>query len=68
MIWTAEKIALFRSRLGWSRKKFAERVGVSYLTVLRWELGQKSPSRLACASLARLSQSEGVSLGSLDGA
>lgn len=38
-------IQLFRSQLGLSQQELAERLGVSYPTVNRWEAGKMEPRR-----------------------
>ncbi len=45
-----------RGRLGLTQDQFAERLGVSTITVHRWETGQSRPRRLALEKLAQLRQ------------
>ncbi|MCY3931985.1 MAG: helicase-related protein [Acidobacteria bacterium] len=45
-----------RGRLGLTQEQFAERLGVSTITVHRWESGQSHPRRLALEKLAQLRQ------------
>ena len=48
------KVKQLRLMLGLSQKQFAERVGVSFATVNRWERGHFKPSQLAIQKLAEL--------------
>jgi len=43
----ANLIREIRSRLGLTQEKFAHHLGVTYLTVSRWENGRTSPSPMA---------------------
>lgn len=43
----ADLIREIRSRLGLTQEKFAHQLGVTYLTVNRWENGRTSPSPMA---------------------
>ena len=43
----ADLIREIRSRLGLTQEKFAHHLGVTYLTVSRWENGRTSPSPMA---------------------
>ena len=45
-----------RGHLGLTQEQFAERLGVSTITVHRWESGQSHPRRLALEKLAQLRQ------------
>ena len=45
-----------RGRLGLTQEQFADRLGVSTITVHRWESGQSRPRQLALEKLARLHQ------------
>ena len=45
-----------RGRLGLTQEQFADRLGVSTITVHRWESGQSRPRQLALEKLARLQQ------------
>lgn len=49
-----KQIKALRLKLGLSQAIFAERVGVSRSTVIRWEMGQVEPSRLAARLLDAL--------------
>jgi len=51
---TAEWIRTLRKRLGLTQGQLAERLGVTFVTVSRWENGQARPNRLALRSLATL--------------
>ncbi len=52
--WNAARIKELRARLGLSQEKLAERLGVTFATVNRWENGANRPSRLSIARLAEL--------------
>ena len=43
-----------REKLGLTQEKFASRLGISFVTVSRWEKGKSSPSPLAQEKLNRL--------------
>ncbi len=45
-----------RGRLGLTQEQFAERLGVSTITIHRWESGQSHPRRLALEKLGQLRQ------------
>lgn len=49
-----DEIVTLRERLGLSQTELAERVGVVYSTVWRWETGQVEPSPLALRLLRHL--------------
>lgn len=49
-----EQIKKLRQAFGWSQQKLAEQLGVSLMTVLRWEKGYTEPSPLALEKLERL--------------
>lgn len=51
-----EWIADLRTRLGMTQSQFAERLGVTNVTVSRWETGQARPNKLARKTLAALAQ------------
>lgn len=46
-----EAIRELRRQLGLSQEAFARRIGVSVLTVRRWEKGSSKPSPLALAKI-----------------
>ena len=50
----AEEIKKLRKLKGWSQQRFAERIGVSITTVVRWEKGKHAPSPLAQERLEHL--------------
>src|SRR5215470_9926176 len=60
----AERIKHFRARRGLTQQALAERLGVSFATVNRWENGQTKPSKL---SWNRLRQME-MEIGEKEGA
>ena len=49
-----KEIKALRLMLDLSQEAFAARVGVSYMTIHRWESGKSKPYRLAEESLQRL--------------
>jgi len=51
---TGEEIRALRERLGWSQEQMAQRLGVSFTTVNRWERGRFRASPLAERELRRL--------------
>ena len=53
-VWTAERVKRLRQRMQLTQEEFAQIVGAVVSTVNRWENGRKTPSRLACVSMARL--------------
>ena len=57
-----------RSRLGLTQEQFAERLGVSTITVHRWESGQSRPRRLALEKLAQLGEEAAASAASASAA
>ena len=48
------EVRSLRGQLGLTQEQFADRLGVSTITVHRWESGQSQPRRLAMEKLARL--------------
>lgn len=52
--WSAERIAALRKRLGDTQEDFAARIGVTFVSVNRWENGHAKPSKLAVQVLERL--------------
>lgn len=53
---SAEWIKELRSEIGATQAELAERLGVTYVTVSRWENGQARPNRLAMRALLALVQ------------
>lgn len=51
-----EWIADLRNRLGLTQSEFAGRLGVTNVTVSRWETGQVRPNKLAQKTLAELAR------------
>ena len=47
-------VARLRSRLGLSQEKFAEKLGVSVSSVVKWETGWHKPGGLSVRALERL--------------
>ena len=50
------EVRRLRSQLGLTQEQFGDRLGVSTITVHRWESGQSRPRRLAVEKLAQLSE------------
>lgn len=42
---TASDIGKFREAMGWTQAELAERLGVSQVSVSRWETGERVPGR-----------------------
>ena len=55
-----EVLRALRSKLGLSQEALAERLGVSFATVNRWEGGANIPQRAAREAIARLAEEAGV--------
>lgn len=49
-----------RARLGLTQEQLADRLGVSFATVNRWEGGHASPQRAAALAIAALAQEAGI--------
>lgn len=54
--WTSERIEALRGKLGLTQEQFAHRLGVTYVTVNRWENGRFSPKGLSLEALMRMEQ------------
>ncbi len=59
-IGSADWIKDLRVELGLTQAEFAERLGVTYVTISRWENGQSRPNRLAVKAMTALAQSSGA--------
>lgn len=57
---TPESIKSLRQSLGLSQEELAERLGVSFSTVNRWERGHRSPTRLALMRLDALAREASI--------
>jgi transcriptional regulator with XRE-family HTH domain len=55
-----EQIRKYRSRVGLTQAELADRLGVSFATVNRWENGQTKPSPLSWQQLVRLDEGEEI--------
>lgn len=55
-----EKIKRLRLKLGLTQERFAHRLGVTFVTVNRWESGNAKPSPLAIQEINRLKRSTKV--------
>jgi len=49
-----------RKHLGWTRQKFAFLVGVSEMTVHRWETARSTPGGVHLGSMNALAQEQGI--------
>ena len=49
-----DRIKALRAKLGLTQVQLAERLGVSFATVNRWENGKSKPSQLSWAQIQRL--------------
>lgn len=49
--WSAKRIRSLREALGETQEVFARRLGVSWVTISRWEGSRGKPSRLAVQQL-----------------
>ena len=53
-------IRALRNHLGLTQEQFAERLGVAFTTVNRWEGGDSKPQRAALEMLERMKQEAGM--------
>ncbi len=62
---TGQEIKEWRNRHGLTQEQFAREVGVSWSTIAKWEIGQRSPNRFTRPMLEnairRLEKREGKS-------
>ena len=56
----AEAIKDARAKLGVSQQQFAEKLGVSFSTVNRWEQGYHIPNKLSVKAVQNLCQANGI--------
>jgi SNF2 family DNA or RNA helicase len=54
------KIKAIRAKLGLTQVQLAQRLGVSFATVNRWENEQSKPSKLSWAQIERLQDNDGI--------
>ena len=59
----SEKIRQLRGRLGLTQQSLADCLGVSFVTVNRWENGRFRPSKLARASILDFAAKHGIMVG-----
>ena len=52
----ADRIQTVRQEIGATQSQFAERIGVSYVTVNRWENGKNTPNELAWEKIQQIEQ------------
>ena len=62
---TPGQIRALRNHLGLTQEQFAERLGVAFTTVNRWEGGDSKPQRAALEVLERLKQEAGIESGTV---
>lgn len=55
---TPQEIIQLRLRLGLTQEQFAHKLGVTHVTVNRWENGKAKPSNLAKQALLNLAESK----------
>ena len=58
----AATILRFREHLGWTQDHLAAKLEVNRRTVIRWEVGDSRPSRLATSKLKTLARHRGFKL------
>ena len=54
--WPPKRVRALRERLGDTQEAFAHRLGVSWVTVSRWENGKNGPVGLAVRALEGLDE------------
>lgn len=54
--WTAAAVRRLRKQLGLTQEKFAQRLGVSFVAVSRWENGHSVPKGLSEKALGALAK------------
>lgn len=54
--WDAKRIKALRARFGETQESFAHRLGVTFVSVNRWEGGRAKPSPLAVRLFDKLDQ------------
>lgn len=52
--WTAERIVALRNKLHLTQEQFSQKLGVTYVSVNRWENGKVLPKGLSLRALAEL--------------
>jgi putative transcriptional regulator len=52
--WSGNEVLYLRKMRGLTTEGLARKLGVSYVTVSRWENGHNSPSPLACWKLEKV--------------
>lgn len=52
--WTADRILDLRDRLGLTQEQFSQELGVTYVSVNRWENGKSTPRGLSLRALELL--------------
>jgi DNA-binding transcriptional regulator YiaG len=52
--WTPARIRKLRKRLGLTQEQFAHKLGVTFVSVNRWENGHSTPTGLSARALEAL--------------
>jgi DNA-binding transcriptional regulator YiaG len=55
--WSAARVKGLRQRLGLTQEQFAARLGVTFVTANRWEMGRSTPTGLSKKALDALEES-----------
>ena len=64
---SSEQIKEIRSRLNLSQSELAEKLGVSFATVNRWEKGHCEPSQIAVNAIKNLCAENNIDFSQLEG-
>jgi len=56
--WTASRIVALRNKLRLTQEQFSRKLGVTYVTVNRWENGKSVPKGLSLKALERVDHRE----------
>lgn len=59
---TGAQVRAFRAAIGWTQEQLAQAVGVTRLTIARWEGSEHSPSPLALQRLHLAAAAQGARL------
>ena len=63
----SKKLILIRARLQLTQQQLADKLGVSFATVNRWERGHTKPSIRYCVVIQEFALKHGVHLNDLEG-
>ena len=64
---SSDQIKEIRSRLNLSQSELAEKLGVSFATVNRWEKGHCEPSQIAVNAIKKLCTENNIDFSQLEG-